>query len=292
MTGVAVDKTTSHGNWTWEQTIRWLRAQPDQAALIESGYFDDPIEAAALRYWQSAEWRAISEFLPRLSNGRALDFGAGRGIASYALARSGFDVDALEANGSALVGAGAIEALAHQTGFRIRVHESTSDRLPFPDASFDLVFGRAVLHHVSDVAETCSELLRVLRPGGTLIAIREHVISRAGDLEAFRESHPLHKYYGGETAYTLDTYLNALRQAGFRLKRLLLPLRSDINIYPYSLGELQSELARRASRGSGTIQYLLRQAMRNGACWQVMLRALELIDNRPGRLYSFVARKP
>ena len=41
--------------------------------------------------------------------------------------------------------------------------------LPFPDASFDLVFSHGVLHHVPDVRRAQSEIYRVLRPGGKLV---------------------------------------------------------------------------------------------------------------------------
>jgi SAM-dependent methyltransferase len=41
-------------------------------------------------------------------------------------------------------------------------------RLPFPDASFDIVTAWNVIEHVEDVAETLSEWRRVLKPGGVL----------------------------------------------------------------------------------------------------------------------------
>src|SRR5205814_1020321 len=40
--------------------------------------------------------------------------------------------------------------------------------LPLPDASIDVVFGIAILHHL-DVAATSREVLRVLKPGGRAI---------------------------------------------------------------------------------------------------------------------------
>lgn len=42
------------------------------------------------------------------------------------------------------------------------------ERLPFRDASFDAVFSFAVLEHVKDPFTCAAELLRVLKPGGTL----------------------------------------------------------------------------------------------------------------------------
>lgn len=41
--------------------------------------------------------------------------------------------------------------------------------LPFADATVDLVYGYAFVHHLDDVAGFCSEVARVLRPGGRAV---------------------------------------------------------------------------------------------------------------------------
>lgn len=43
--------------------------------------------------------------------------------------------------------------------------------LPYPDASFDLIFSNWVLEHVEDPAMVSSELMRVLKPGGYFCAV-------------------------------------------------------------------------------------------------------------------------
>jgi len=274
---------------TWDAAVRWLRSQPDRQALVRDAYYDDPLIGSAERYWRSEEWRAVREFLPGV--GAVLDVGAGRGIASYALARDGFTVTALEPDDSSLVGAEAIRALAHDAGLPITVVQDFSERLPFADASFDVVFARAVLHHTHDLAAACGEFARVLRPGGRMLAIREHVISRNADKQAFLDAHPLHHLYGGENAFLLSEYRGALEQAGLHLQQVLDPFASPINFSPYKLDGLQQEIARRAGRFLPGTTSVLSTVLAVPQMWQLVRRVLAVLDNRPGRLYSFVAMK-
>src|SRR6202040_1201267 len=123
------------------------------------------------------------------------------GISSYALARDGWRVTALEPDPSDVVGAGAIEQLAAVSNLPIEVVRDWGETLPFADATFDLVYGRQVLHHARDLRTLCAEMGRVLKSGGTFLATREHVIFRDADLAVFLAEHPLHRLYGGENAY-------------------------------------------------------------------------------------------
>ena len=276
---------------TWEQAVQWLREQSEQQELVLAAYYDDPLPAAADRYWRSEEWQAIRRLLPP-TPGRALDVGAGRGIASYALAKEGFAVTALEPDASALVGAQAIRDLAEASGLPIQVTQEFSERLPFADAQFDVVFARAVLHHTSDLAAACREFLRVLKPGGRLLAVREHVISRPEDLPAFLDLHPLHKIYGGENAFLLEQYEVAIRAAGFQLHSVLMPFESAINFSPYPETSLRAELAVRITRRFPVAKGLVASLLGVQLLWAVARRVLGRIDHRPGRLYSFIAQRP
>lgn len=275
---------------TWEQAVRWLREQPDRQDLVRAAYYDDPLLDAAVRYWKSEEWHAVRALLPSVP-ARALDVGAGRGIASYALARDGYTVTSLEPDSSALVGAGAIRDLAAASGLSIEVVEDFSERLPFDDMQFDVVFARAVLHHMKDIAMACREFFRVLKPGGRLVAIREHVISRPGDLSDFFDKHPLHNLYGGENALLLREYEEAFRGAGFLLERTLAPLDSVINTAPHTLATMKAEIASRVASRLPGAGIALQALLESRLGWAFARHALRLVDRRPGRLYSFVGRR-
>ena len=274
---------------TWEDAVIWLRNQPDQRQLVLDAFYDDPLIAAAKRYFLSAEWQSVSALLKSRS-GRALDVGAGRGIASYALARSGFAVTALEPDPSSIVGASAIRSLAAETGLPIEVVQEFSERLPFADETFDVVFARAVLHHTRDLDVACREMFRVLRPGGVLIAAREHVISRESDLEQFLLQHPLHHLYGGEHAFLLDRYLGALRDAGFTAIETLAPLQSPINLFPHTIDTLRETVIERLT-WKLPVAPLWRAVLASRRVFMSLLAVAGRFDRRPGRLYSFVCHK-
>lgn len=275
---------------TWEEAVQWLRNQPGQGELVMAAYYDDPLLAVANRYWASEEWNAIKRLLPK-TRGKALDVGAGRGIASFALAREGFQVTALEPDGSELVGAAAVRSLAQETGLPIAVTQEFSEKLSFTDGQFDIVFARAVLHHTRDLSAACSEFFRVLKPGGRLIAVREHVISKSVDLDRFLEIHPLHRLYGGENAFLLDQYESSLQEAGFHLEKVITPLESPINYAPHTLNSLQHEIAVRASLDLPVLRGMAKRLIGIPWVWSLLRPLITKLDHRPGRLYSFIAKR-
>jgi SAM-dependent methyltransferase len=283
-----------HSALSWEQAVLWLRQDPNQAELVCACYYDDPLIGAAQRFVASEEWQATRAFFQDIQ-GRALDLGAGRGISSYALARDGWQVIALEPDPSAIVGAEAIRALAAASGLPIRVIEERAETLPFGNATFDLVCGRQVLHHARDLSLLCREAARVLKPRGRFIAVREHVLSKRIDLQVFLDNHPLHRLYGGENAYLLREYLSAIRTSGLHLLKILGPFDSPINYSPMTREEWRSICVRILARAGGTraANQLLdeRHALgRNLIRWMSLLASR--LTNTPGRLYSFIMERP
>jgi len=269
---------------SWEAAVDWLRSQPSRAALVRACYFDMPLLGAAQRYRESAEWQAVRPLLPQRP-GRALDLGAGQGISTYALGMDGWNTTALEPDPSPRVGRGAIEEIARAAGLKVQVLEGVGEAIPVEPDRFDLVHARQVLHHAANLEVLCAEVCRVLRPGGMFVATREHVVTGAWQLGAFRRKHPLHHLYGGEHAFTLRHYLAALRGSGLEVVRTLGPFDSEVNLAPMSFEDLRAIILRRL----GWIPGL---RVHTEAGLRRTLRLLACVDHRAGRLYSFVARKP
>ncbi|HEY9597107.1 MAG TPA: class I SAM-dependent methyltransferase [Cyanophyceae cyanobacterium] len=276
-------------NSTWEEAVSWLIAQPDQQEIVRDCYYDRPLTAAVDRYWHSLEWQAIQTFFPS-QKGLALDLGAGNGIASYALAKDGWEVKALEPDPSDLVGCGAIRQLAQDTKLPIEVVQGVGENVPFKDGTFNVVFARQALHHAQDLQQLCREIARVLKPAGVFVAVREHVISSGRDLPKFLDSHPLHKLYGGENAYLLKEYLGAIKLAGLYVEQIIGPFDSIINYAPLTEASLKDELNKRFNRiPGGRIASLL---LLSDHIFPQFLHLLSKIDQRPGRLFSFIGCKP
>ncbi len=274
---------------TWEKAVQWLTEQSDQQELVKHCYYDDPLLAVAERFSDSEEWQAIRLLLKKHIPGRILDLGAGRGISSYAFAKAGCNVTALEPDPSSLVGAGAIRALFKESGLPIQIVQEYGESLPFQDETFDVVYGRAVLHHAHDLSRLCKETRRVLKQGGILIATREHVISKKEDLQAFLDSHPLHFLYGGENAYLLQEYTQAIKQAGLQLQQVIAPMESVINYAPMTQDSFSAMVASKLQRCFG--QPLAQWLSTNKVVQQLYGRYVSKKYDAPGRHYSFIAVK-
>lgn len=279
---------SNRGALSWDEAVRWYRAQPNNEAEVRSNYFDLPVLAAAERYAQSEEFSEVQRLLGPGNAKRILDLGAGNGIASFALAKNGWLVTALEPDTSAEVGAAAIRSIREQTGLPIDVVQEGGPALPFADESFHAIHARQVLHHVPDLDATAGELARVLRRGGRCLTTRDHVADDEQQLNAFREAHPLHSLYGGENAYPLDRYLSAFAGAGLKVLQFWGPIESILNFFPGTESERQLTIRQVANHSYFRFGRLL--------AWSKNFRAAQLQrytqnDRTPGRIYSFLLER-
>ena len=96
---------------------------------------------------------------------RALDYGCGHGMAAVTMARAGASVTAFDLSPGYVAEA---RDRAEANGVRVECVTADGEELPFPDASFDAVWGNAILHHL-DLTRAGRELRRVLKPGGVAV---------------------------------------------------------------------------------------------------------------------------
>lgn len=116
-----------------------------------------------LSFGQDRGWRrATRTALDLLPGERVLDVGAGTGVSTEELARSGaYVVGADLSLGMLYAGKQSRPAVPLLAGDALR--------LPFADASFDAVTISFALRNVSDTDAALRELARVTRPGGRLV---------------------------------------------------------------------------------------------------------------------------
>ncbi len=120
------------------------------------------------RYREYGPWMPEMMEFARHGGEDVLEIGGGMGTDLAQFARHGARVTDIDLSIGHL-------RLA-QENFRLRgldgqfIHHD-AETLPFPDASFDLVYSNGVLHHTPNTRQVVDEIFRVLRPGGRVIAM-------------------------------------------------------------------------------------------------------------------------
>ncbi|MSQ79646.1 MAG: SAM-dependent methyltransferase [Flavobacteriaceae bacterium] len=286
---------------TWEEAVDWMRKQPGLEQSVLDNYFETDLLGSAIRFEESEEFEETMEKVisyrlsvigvdNRQHPTSLLDLGAGRGIASYAFAKQGFLVTSLEPDPSNDVGAGAIRQIAKEAGLHIEVLENWGESLPFADGKFDVVYVRQVLHHAHDLPKFLQECARVLKPGGVFMSTRDHVISGPEQMDGFLKNHGLHHLYGGENAFMLDEYQDAIERAGLYIKRQLGSYDSVINYAPMTKAKfrwnVESKLAKILTKP------VAKMICDSAFFMKIVARMKSISDKLPGRLVSFIAIKP
>jgi SAM-dependent methyltransferase len=127
----------------------------------------------------------VASFLGDLAGRQVLEYGCGMGHYTVLLAKTGAWVTSFDLS-DASVAFTRKRLAAHGLHDRVRTAVAAAEDLPFRSEQFDVVFGRAILHHI-DPSLGPRELHRVLRRGGraafaeplgmnpVLNFVREHV---------------------------------------------------------------------------------------------------------------------
>lgn len=142
----------------------------------------------------------------------ALDIATGGGHTALALAPYVRHVVASDLTPAMLQAAEAFirgEKGAENVSFEI----AEAERLPFADASFDIVSCRIAPHHFEDVRAFCAEVARVLRPGGRFVLI-DSLAPEDDELDAFINEVEWRRDTTHVRAYKLSEWRAFVEEAG------------------------------------------------------------------------------
>jgi len=108
--------------------------------------------------------------IDQLAGKKVLEIGCGAGGHSVLFARKGAVMTSVDLT--------PVRAAATQAKFDLlsglidpacHALQADAEALPFPDASFDIVYSNGVLHHTRDTEKAIAEVHRVLKPGGLAV---------------------------------------------------------------------------------------------------------------------------
>ncbi len=287
---------------TWEEAVIYARNKSEYKELIDAAYLSSDLKKNVEQYRISREYEEINKYLLGYFHKeeilRILDVGSGNGITAVNFAIDGHKVMALEPDQSNQVGAGAIQSLKNSFGLdNLEIVTSYAEDLDLPNGDFDLVFVRQAMHHANDLQSFIKNTTRFLRKGGILFTVRDHVVFNASDQKQFLKSHPLHKFYGGENAFSREEYKGAMKNAGLDLIQEIDYFASPINLAPNDLNSIHVRISEENSKikealvarlgiiGKSAFVFWLYGMFRNNPN--------DWLDERkiPGRMYSYICKK-
>jgi ubiquinone/menaquinone biosynthesis C-methylase UbiE len=131
------------------------------------------------RFFYDHAFAHITKLLNAPPRSVMLDAGCGSCSHSVRLAKRGFRVHAVDLSESVLTKARG-NVSANQLNQQIVIHRANLRALPFKDSTFHYALCWGVLMHIPDLCHAISELVRVLKPAGTLIISENNMYSLQG----------------------------------------------------------------------------------------------------------------
>jgi SAM-dependent methyltransferase len=145
------------------------RARIERELAFHNDRFTEEVRTGQDKYYfalERCDARSQSLICEAARGSDVLEYGCAKGEESVPLARIARSLTGIDLSDVAIAQA---EAAGRAAGLaNVTFKAMNGEALEFADASFDLVFGTGILHHL-DLDRAYSEIARVLRPGGKAI---------------------------------------------------------------------------------------------------------------------------
>jgi SAM-dependent methyltransferase len=161
---------------------------------------------------QGEDLEQLAAIAGRRSGALALDLGCGAGHVSFTVAPHVAAITAYDLSEAMLA---VVARTAAERGLgNVSTRSGAAERLPFADASFDLVLSRYSAHHWRDVGQALREARRVLRPGGRVVLV-DVIAPGLPLLDSFLQTVEMLRDPSHGRDYAAHEWLRWLGEAGF-----------------------------------------------------------------------------
>ena len=183
-----------------------------QGDLIRSAFLYDLLMKLLTFGREDAFRNGILDHARVTTGDHVLDVGCGTGtLALAAKRRVGTDaiVHGIDPSEEMIARA---KAKASREGLAVTFEVASAQKLPFDDASFDVVLSSLMLHHLPDLArkDAVREIHRVLKPRGRLLIVE--LIQKPGLLSSLM---PARLSHGKQHSHAFDEARTLMREGGF-----------------------------------------------------------------------------
>lgn len=160
-------------------------------------------------------------YLPAHAGGRWLEIGCGQGRMLEKMKSWGWDVEGLDLDPAAVEN-------TRKRG--LKVNQGSLIEQAYPDDSFDAVVMNHVIEHVYDPRQLLKEIHRVLKPGGSYVAITPNIeslgVKRFKHADVMFMDSPRHLY-----VFTPASLDKLAEQAGFARRRVMTSIKQAGTLY-------------------------------------------------------------
>jgi len=158
------------------------------------------------------------KIIKKIKKGYFLDIGCSTGEWGQYWIRHGWDVSGTDINRDHL-------RESEKKGIKISYCDLNTEKLPYRNDFFDLIFAGEIIEHLIDTDGFLEEVYRCLRPGGFLLLTTPNLVSFENRLRSVLGFYPKWVDYrlqgsGHIRAYTLPALKHQLRSTGFKVKKV------------------------------------------------------------------------